>query len=93
MERGGQVLKNRPCANHWQAIHKVVGRRGGEVHAAIEARSGAAELAEELVARCHWPLDLAHPGFVARMKQNPDKRAGLPAVSLCPQAFPTHSVF
>jgi len=101
MERGGEVLKNRPCANHWQAICKVVGRRGREVHAAIEACSGAAELAEELVARCHWSLDLAHPGFVARMKQNPDKtdfgdaklladleRVGyLPQVWLAPQTI------
>jgi transposase len=30
-------------------------------------------LAEELVQKAGWCVDLAHPGFVARMKQNPDK--------------------
>jgi hypothetical protein len=30
-------------------------------------------LAEELVSRAGWSVDLAHPGYVARMKANPDK--------------------
>ena len=41
--------------------------------AAVESCSGAANLAEELVQRAGWSVALAHAGYVARMKQNPDK--------------------
>jgi len=71
MDRDGSVLTNRRCANAWEAIRAVVPRR--RVRAAIEACSGASELAEELVSRAGWSVDLAHPGYVARMKQSPDK--------------------
>jgi transposase len=73
MDRSGSVLANRNCDNDWRAIRAVVHRHGGGVRAAIEACGGAAALAEELVHRCRWSVDLAHPGYVARMKQNPDK--------------------
>jgi hypothetical protein len=43
------------------------------VHAAIEACCGAANLAEKLSTHATWTISLAHPGFTARMKQNPDK--------------------
>jgi transposase len=69
----GQPLGNRDCPNDCQAIAGYVGRHGGPVKAAIESCPGAADLAEELVAQAGWSVDLAHPGFVARMKQNPDK--------------------
>lgn len=39
----------------------------------IESCSGAADLAEELVTHAGWSVDLAHPGYVNCMKQNPDK--------------------
>lgn len=73
MDRRGVVLANRRCANSWPAICAVVHRYGRHVRAAIEACSGAAELAEELINRAGWSVDLAHPGYVARMKQSPDK--------------------
>lgn len=71
-ERGGIVL-NRRCANNWTAIHRVVPDAGGSIRAAIESCNGAANLAEELVMWAGWSVDLAHPGYVQRMKQNPDK--------------------
>lgn len=40
---------------------------------ALEACCGAATLADELIQRRGWPVQLAHPGFVRRMKRNPDK--------------------
>jgi transposase len=43
------------------------------VGAAIEACCGAADFAEEMIQQAGWSVDLAHPGFVSRMKQNPDK--------------------
>jgi transposase len=40
---------------------------------AIEACTGTADLADELLQHAGWSVDLAHPGYVARMKRNPDK--------------------
>ena len=39
----------------------------------IEACCGAADLAEELATQWQLPIQLAHPGYVNRMKQSPDK--------------------
>jgi transposase len=73
MDVQGSVLVNRPCENDAQVIIAFSGRYGCVVGVAIESCSGAANLAEELIQRAGWSVDLAHPGFVARMKQNPDK--------------------
>lgn len=67
------VLLNRPCKNDWRSIVDAVAPFGKAAHAAIEACGGAANLAEELVSRGGWSVDLAHPGYVSRMKQSPDK--------------------
>jgi transposase len=67
---------NRKCANDWQAVVAAVRQCGGEgvnVQAAIESCCGAANLADELIGRAGWSVNLAHPGYVARMKQSPDK--------------------
>jgi hypothetical protein len=40
---------------------------------AIESCNGAANLTEELIPRAGWSVSLAHPGYVKRRKQNPDK--------------------
>lgn len=73
LDRDGQVLHNDACANNWQRIQKTAQKYGQQVRAAIEACSGAADLAEELASKAGWPVDMAHPGYVARMKANPDK--------------------
>lgn len=73
LNRAGEQCCNSLVANDWQAIARVVGRYGCTVHAAIESCCGAADLADELVQQAGWSVHLAHPGFVARMKQNPDK--------------------
>ena len=74
MERGdGLVLANRRCGNDIAEIVDVAERRGTVVRAAIESCTGAASLADELVTRAAWSVDLAHAGFVSRVKQNPDK--------------------
>jgi len=69
----GEQLTNRDCDNDWRVLAEVARHYGKRVQAAIESCSGAADLAEELVSRAEWSVDMAHPGFVARMKQNPDK--------------------
>jgi transposase len=73
MDRPGDVLHNKVYENDALVIGTVVENHGTVVHAAIESCTGAADLADELVQRQGWSVDLAHPGFVARMKQNPDK--------------------
>jgi transposase len=73
MDRAGHVLCNGACENDASVIGTVVEQYGAAVHVAIESCTGAADLADELVRRPGWSVDLAHPGFVSRMKQNPDK--------------------
>lgn len=101
MAAHGEVLATRHCPNDWKAVVAVVPPNCRIVGAAIEACCGAADFAEELIQQAGWSVDLAHPGFVARMKQNPDKtdfgdarmladleRVGyLPRVWLAPQAL------
>lgn len=71
--RDGTVLTNRRCCNDIAEIVDVAERCGHVVSAAIESCTGSASLADELVTRADWCVHLAHPGFVSRMKQNPDK--------------------
>jgi transposase len=73
MDNEGQVLLNRPTENDFLSIVERVEHCGRVVRVGIEACCGAANLAEELVNQAGWIVDLAHPGYVARMKQSPDK--------------------
>jgi transposase len=73
MDEAGRVLVNRSCGNSVLEIGGLI-RAGWTVRrAAIESCCGAADLAEALINELRWPLCLAHPGYVARMKHNPDK--------------------
>ena len=72
LDESGRMLCNRGVSNDAQEIRGVAEAWGPVQAAALEACCGAADLAEELVAG-GWSVSLAHPGFVARMKQNPDK--------------------
>ena len=72
MDKQGNVLVNATRPNDWQEVASVV-PQGGKVFAAIEACCGAADFAEELINQAAWSVDLAHPGYVARIKQGPDK--------------------
>lgn len=73
LDAAGGVCANRSCANDERIIAGLVEPCGTPVYAAIESCSGAADLADRLILRAGWSVDLAHPGFVGRMKQNPDK--------------------
>ena len=68
----GRVLANRSLPNDVGALMELAGRFGRPVQAAVEACCGAAALADALVQR-GWAVHLAHPGYVRKMKQNPDK--------------------
>lgn len=73
LDEGGVQLVNRICCNDAAEIIEAVDGLGIKVFAAIEACSGAADLADELILQGAWSVDLAHAGYVARIKQSPDK--------------------
>lgn len=73
LDQRGTVIRNRKVANNAADVAAAVSPTGTPPHAAIEACCGSSDLAEELVARYGWSVDLAHPGYVARLKQAPDK--------------------
>jgi transposase len=72
LDEAGQVLGNRAVRNDAKLIRAIAEPHGQVQAAAIEACCGAANMAQELVDQ-GWSVSLAHPGYVARMKQNPDK--------------------
>ena len=73
MDQNRKILANQSVENDPAAVLRVVAPFGANVHAAIEASTGAAEFAEQLLHLSNWSVELAHPGYVARMKQTPDK--------------------
>ena len=73
MDASGKVLLNRACENRRQTIVEAVVSAGQPVRVAIEACTGASDLAQELVDHAGWSVDLAHTTYVARMKRQPDK--------------------
>jgi transposase len=73
LDAGGRVLSNRPCRNDTPAIRERVAAFGERVFAAVECCAGASSLADQLAALPGWSVDPAHPGYVARLKQSPDK--------------------
>lgn len=73
LDADGRQLLNRSCPNDWRQIAEAAAAVGVVQRAAIEACCGAADLSEELATRAGWHLDLAHPGYVERMKRSPDK--------------------
>lgn len=73
LDAKGSRLMNRSVANDAATIAGIARVHGEPVRVAVEACCGAANLADELAAKQQLPIDLAHPGYVARMKRSPDK--------------------
>lgn len=73
MNKTGDVLLNRRCPNDWKKVSATAESCGRVARVAIESCCGAAALADELTQRAGWLVDLAHPGYVQRMKSSPDK--------------------
>lgn len=73
MDPQGRLLSNRACANSWPVIADAAQAHGPVAGVAIEACTGAANLAEQLIQEVGWSVHLAHPGYVSRMRANPDK--------------------
>lgn len=72
-DASGRDLGRARLPDSSEGLFRFVDRFGEVKRAAIEACSGAADLAEELATRFGWSVELAHPGYVNRMKQTPDK--------------------
>jgi transposase len=73
LDQQGRSLTNRRCRSELAEVVEVV-RSCGEVRSiAIESCCGAAEFADQLRQVTGWEVRLAHPGYVNRMKHNPDK--------------------
>lgn len=73
LDAAGRVLRNRSVGNSVAEVGGVVRGLGTIGRVTIEACCGSADLAEALRREVRWPVELAHPGFVNRMKSNPDK--------------------
>ena len=101
MDVEGKVLGNRGCDNDPERVAAYVATHGEVRGVAMESCEGAADFAEGLIRATGWSVDLAHPGYVHRLRQNPDKtdysdarlladleRVGyVPRVWLAPQAI------
>ena len=73
VDEHGRTLSNRSVANDVLAVERAATRHGRPRRMAIEACCGAADLAERLSVDRDLPVQLAHPGYVNRMKRSPDK--------------------
>lgn len=73
LKADGSVLRNGKVASTAAAVLREVRLFGPSARVALESCSGAATLADELLAQTSWDVQLAHPGYVSRMRQNPDK--------------------
>jgi len=73
MDASKAVLVNRRCGNSVMEIGEAIGAGRVVQRAAIESCCGAADLTEALITDLGWPVSMAHPGYVSRMKHNPDK--------------------
>jgi transposase len=73
MEEDGHVVVNRFVPNDPGAVRDLVSDLGRPRTVIIEACCGAADFAAELIRQTEWNVQLAHPGYVNRMKQGPDK--------------------
>jgi transposase len=73
LDKGGRVLANRSCGNSVLEVAAVVPEGALVAAASIESCCGAFDLAEALRDEIGWPVTVAHPGIVNRMRHNPDK--------------------
>lgn len=73
LQEDGRELFNRSLPNDPGAVRDVIISFGWPRVIVIEACCGAANFAAELIRQTEWNVQLAHPGYVNRMKQGPDK--------------------
>ena len=69
----GSVLLNERYPNDTECIRQAIKQRGAASVVAVEASTGSARFLEELATGEQWQSKLCHPGYVNRMRHNPDK--------------------
>ena len=69
----GRMLANRDRCNDAEMVGEFIYNFGAPKAIAIEACCGAADFAAELSRLYGWKVRMAHPGYVKRLKQSPDK--------------------
>lgn len=69
----GDVVLNDSYPSDASKVRRVIMEHGGAGAVALEACSGSATFLKELVQGQPWIGKLGHPGYVSRMRQNPDK--------------------
>ena len=73
LNENGEQLADRRCGNSTAEVIDAVSRHGVVKSVAIEACTGSANFADELKSCSDWNVRLCHPGYVRRMRHNPDK--------------------
>jgi transposase len=73
MDQQAKVRLNRSHDNDVDAVAKLLKGLGDVRAVAIEACCGASDFGEELAKAGGYRVELAHPGYVAKLKQSPDK--------------------
>ncbi len=73
LNKQGETLGNKDCPNSVMAVTEYIGKFGQVESVAIEACNGSANFADQLNRQTGWHVKLCHPGYVRRMKNNPDK--------------------
>lgn len=73
MNSEGTELVNRGVPNDVEMVGELILTYGWPRSVAIEACCGAADFIEELGRVYQWDVRMAHPGYVSRLKQSPDK--------------------
>lgn len=69
----GETLLNERYPNDISSIKKAIKEQGPASIVAVEASTGSARFLDELVVGESWKGKLCHPGYVNRMRHNPDK--------------------
>jgi transposase len=73
MNSDGDTLVNRAIANDIVEFVRLVSRYGPVESVAVEASTGSAAFADAVKQLTGWRVKQCHPGYVHRMKANPDK--------------------
>lgn len=78
LDASGRVRVNKAVANDWSAVVRAIpADASGEFpevrRVAIESCNGAADLADQLTELAGWTVELAHAGYVNKLKGSPDK--------------------
>lgn len=73
MDGDAKVRMNRSCGNDVGELVSLLESAGNVGAIALEACCGAADLGEKLSACGSWRVELAHAGYVSKMKGSPDK--------------------